>query len=224
MRSTIGGVLRRGEDSGAIEVNALSGLDLEINAGDRLALLGHNGAGKSTLLRVLAGIYAPSAGEITIDGSVMTLFDLHGGFDEEATGYESIVLRGLLIGQSRAEIELRVQRVADFSGLGGFLHLPVRTYSSGMMMRLMFSIATSAESDIVLMDEWLATGDQAFLTKADCRLREIAGQSKVLVLASHQGDLLRQVCNRALVLEGGRIVFDGGVDEALAVHAAMQAA
>jgi len=224
LRSTIGGVLRSGEDSGAIEVNALSGLDLEINAGDRLALIGHNGAGKSTLLKVLAGIYPPSAGHIAIGGSVMTLFDIHGGFDEEATGYESIMLRGLLIGQTRADIESRIQRIADFSGLGGFLHLPVRTYSSGMMMRLMLAIATSAESDIVLMDEWLATGDQAFLTKADSRLREIAQQSKVLVLASHQGDLLRQVCNRALVLDGGRIVFDGAVDEALAVHGAMQAA
>ena len=225
LRSTIGGVLRRGEDSGAIEVNALSGLDLEINAGDRLALIGHNGAGKSTLLKVLAGIYPPSAGHIAIGGSVMTLFDIHGGFDEEATGYESIMLRGLLIGQSRAEIELRVQRIAEFSGLGGFLHLPVRTYSSGMMMRLMFSIATSAESDIVLMDEWLATGRSG-----------LPDERRILACARSPGNpkcscsprIRATFCGRSaialLVLEGGRIVFDGAVDEALAVHAAMQAA
>lgn len=224
LRTTVGGMMGQSGDSGAIEVEALRNVDLEVRPGDRLALVGHNGAGKSTFLRVLAGVYPPSGGDIRIDGRVMPLFDIHMGFDEEATGYENIVLRGLLLGQTRAEIDAGVSRIAEFSGLGDFLNLPVRTYSSGMTMRLLFSIATNIEADIVLMDEWIATGDQAFLIKADRRLRDIAGRSKVLVLASHHADLLRHVCNRAVILEGGRIVFDGSVDDALKLHAAKQAA
>ena len=154
----------------------------------------------------------------------MPLFDIHLGFDDEATGYENIMLRGLLLGQTRNQIKAHVDEIAEFSGLGSFLGLPVRTYSTGMTLRLLFSIATSIESDIILMDEWLGTGDQSFLAKADARLRQLIGRSQILVLASHDGELLRNMCNRAIVLDAGRIVFDGSVDEALGSYTAKQAA
>jgi ABC-2 type transport system ATP-binding protein/lipopolysaccharide transport system ATP-binding protein len=224
LRSTVGGMFGEGEHSGQIEVQALSNIDLEIRPGDRLALIGHNGAGKSTLLRVLAGVYAPGSGTLSVQGRVTPLFDIHMGFDEEATGYENIMLRGLLLGQSRARIKAQADEIAEFSGLGSFLNLPVRTYSTGMTLRLLFSIATSIESDIVLMDEWLAAGDQAFLAKADARLRHLIGQSQVLVLASHDGALLSSLCNRAVVLDAGRILYEGSVNDALSRYAAKQAA
>ena len=224
LRSTIGGMLDDTQDGGEMHVNALSHIDLEIRPGDRLALIGHNGAGKSTLLRVLAGIYPPSAGEIIVSGRCMSLFDIHVGLEPEATGFENIVLRGLLLGQKRSEIEQRMEQIAEFSGLGSYLHLPVRTYSSGMTLRLLFSIATSIESDIILMDEWLAAGDQAFIAKSEARLRELVDRSQILVFASHNHDFLRSLCNRAIVLESGRITFDGTVSEALGNYAVRQAA
>jgi lipopolysaccharide transport system ATP-binding protein len=224
LRSTVGGMFGEGEHSGQIEVQALTNIDLEIRPGDRLALIGHNGAGKSTLLRVLAGVYAPCSGTLRVQGRVMPLFDIHMGFDEEATGYENIMLRGLLLGQSRARIKAQADEIAEFSGLGSFLDLPVRTYSTGMTLRLLFSIATSIESDIVLMDEWLVAGDQAFLAKADARLRNLIGRSQVLVLASHDGALLSSLCNRAVVLDAGRIIYEGSVIDALGCYAAKQAA
>ena len=224
LRTTVGGMVGESRDGRPIEVAALSNIDLEIRPGDRLALIGHNGAGKSTLLRVLAGVYAPCSGEFQSEGRLMPLFDIHMGFDEEATGYENIMLRGLMLGQSRTKIKALSEEIAEFSGLGSFLNLPVRTYSTGMTLRLLFSIATSIESDIVLMDEWLATGDQSFLAKAELRLRQLIGRSEVLILASHSGDLLRNICNRAVVLDAGRIIYDGSVDEALGHYSAKQAA
>ncbi len=211
-------------DRGPVEVNALRNINLDIQAGDRLALIGPNGAGKSTLLRVLAGIYSPSAGDIECRGRVMPLFDIHMGFDEDATGYENITLRGLLLGQTRAQIAARLPEIEAFSGLGSFLNLPVRTYSSGMTFRLLFAIATSIESDILLMDEWIATGDQSFTAKADARLRDLIGRTQVLVLASHHPQLLQNLCNRAIVIDGGQIVFCGSVDDAVAFYSASQAA
>ena len=224
LRTAVGGWVGNAPDGKSVEVQALRNVFLEINAGDRLALIGHNGAGKSTFLRVLAGVYAPSAGELVKQGRAMSLFDIHLGFDEEATGYENIMMRGLLLGLTRVEINDRTERIAEFSGLGSFLELPVRTYSSGMTLRLLFSIATSIDADIVLIDEWLAAGDRAFVAKADAKLREVIGRSKIMVLASHHAALLRSLCNRGIVLDCGQITFDGPVDEALSFYAAKQAA
>jgi ABC-type polysaccharide/polyol phosphate transport system ATPase subunit len=218
----VGGTLH-GSDK-LVEVKALCNINLEINGGDRLALIGHNGAGKSTFLRVLARVYPPSSGELIAHGKTAPLFDIHLGLDEEATGYENILLRGLLLGQTRAQMHARIDEIAEFSGLGSFLNLPVRTYSSGMTLRLLFSIATCIEADIILMDEWIATGDQAFLAKANARLRQLISQSKVFVLASHNAELLRNLCNRAIVLEKGHVTFDGPVDEALGRYCATLAA
>jgi ABC-type polysaccharide/polyol phosphate transport system ATPase subunit len=221
MHSTVGGWLGKSEKSGRIVVRGLSDVNVEVRSGDRLALLGHNGAGKTTLLRCMAGIYHPTAGSVTHLGHRVPLFDIGLGFDDEASGYENIVLRGLLMGLKRAEIERKIQDVADFSGLGDFLNLPVRTYSSGMSLRLLFSIATSIDPDILLMDEWIATGDQEFLARADKRLHELVDRSHILVLASHDLDLLNSCCNRALLMRGGRIIFDGPVPEAIERYSAI---
>jgi ABC-2 type transport system ATP-binding protein len=196
-------------------VSALNDVSLDIRAGDRLAIVGANGAGKTTLLRVLAGIYHPTAGSIDVLGRCLSLFDLSAGFDEEATGYENILRRGLVIGARRPEIEARRAEIADFTELGDRLDLPLRTYSSGMMLRLIFAVATAVEGEIVLLDEWLGVGDQHFRNKARQRLDDIVARAGILVLASHDVDLIRSTCNRAILLEAGRIAAAGTTEEIL---------
>jgi ABC-type polysaccharide/polyol phosphate transport system ATPase subunit len=196
-------------------VSALSDVSLDIRAGDRLALVGANGAGKTTLLRVLAGIYHPTAGSVEVDGRCLSLFDLSAGFDEEATGYENIMRRGLVIGARRAEIDARRAEIAEFTELGDRLDLPLRTYSSGMMLRLIFAVATAVEGEIVLLDEWIGVGDQRFRKKARERLDEIVARAGILVLASHDVDLIKSTCNRAVLIEEGGITAAGTTDEIL---------
>ena len=220
LRATIGGLIGVAGDTGRTSVRALDGISLDIRAGDRVALLGHNGAGKTTLLRVLAGIYHPSAGTFRHHGHRVPLFDIGLGLDDEASGYDNIYLRGLVMGATRRELDRRRDDIAAFSGLGDFLDLPIRTYSSGMLVRLLFSIATSVEADILLLDEWLSAGDQAFVEKANRRLHELIDRAHILVLASHDLALLRSVCNRAVLLEHGRIKRQGPVEEVIAVYAA----
>ena len=199
-------------------VTALDGIDLDIRAGDRLAIVGANGAGKTTLLRVLAGIYHPTAGSIDVLGRCLSLFDLSAGFDEEATGYENIMRRGLVIGARRTEIDARRAEIADFTELGDRLDLPLRTYSSGMMLRLIFAVATAVEGEIVLLDEWIGVGDQQFRQKARQRLDEIVARAGILVLASHDVDLIRSTCNRAILLQEGRITASGTTEEVLDLY------
>ena len=196
-------------------VTALDGIDLDIRAGDRVAIVGANGAGKTTLLRVLAGIYHPTAGSIDVLGRCLSLFDLSAGFDEEATGYENIMRRGLVIGARRTEIDARRAEIADFTELGDRLDLPLRTYSSGMMLRLIFAVATAVEGEIVLLDEWIGVGDQQFRKKARQRLDEIVARAGILVLASHDVDLIKSTCNRAILLQEGRITGAGTTEEIL---------
>lgn len=222
LQTAVGGFIRESEERGHVVVRALRDITLDIGSGERVALLGHNGAGKTTLLRAMAGIYAPTSGSVNVSGRRMPLFDLGPGLDEEASGYENILLRGLLIGQRRPDIERKVDDIAAFSGLGDFLDLPIRTYSSGMMLRLLFSIATSLEAEILLMDEWLGSGDQEFVAKANQRLYELIDRSHILLFASHNLVLLEKLCNRALVLEGGQIVFDGPVKKAIALYERQQ--
>jgi ABC-type polysaccharide/polyol phosphate transport system ATPase subunit len=205
-------------------VRALDQISFTLGKGDRLGLIGPNGAGKSTLIRVLADIYAPSAGEIERQGTLIPMFDIGIGFDHEATGYENIFLRGMMMGLTRREIADRTDEIAAFSELGEYLDFPIRTYSAGMTLRLMFSIATSVAGDIILMDEWIAAGDESFQNKAQKRLLEITGKAGILVIASHDPNTLLRHCNLGMRLEKGRIADFGPIERVLnrPVHAAAE--
>jgi lipopolysaccharide transport system ATP-binding protein len=195
--------------SGGVEiVRALSSIDLTIAQGERVGLRGHNGAGKTTLLRVLAGAYVPTGGSARIEGQITSLIDVMLGMEPEATGYENIVLRFIAMGRSPREAQRLVPSIAEFSELGDFLRLPVRTYSAGMAMRLAFAASTAVESEILLMDEWLSVGDAAFVGKAQERIRALVDRAQVLVIASHDDALLWSLCNRVVDLDHGSIVRD----------------
>lgn len=193
----------------------LEDVSLEIPRGKTFALLGRNGAGKTTLIRVLAGIYQPTSGSLRVAGRIMPMFDIGLGMDEEASGYENIRIRGLILGLTPDEIEERLPEIAEFAELGDYLELPIRTYSSGMLLRLVFAIATSIHGDIVLMDEWIAVGDAEFRKKTHDRLQEITARSGIVVLASHDYGLLRETCNLGLYLEGGRVRGFGQLGDVL---------
>nr|WP_249145795.1 ABC transporter ATP-binding protein [Bradyrhizobium diazoefficiens] len=196
-------------------VRALDQVSFTLGRGDRLGLVGPNGAGKSTLLRVLADIYAPSAGKVERQGTLIPMFDIGIGFDHEATGYENIMLRGMMMGLTRREIAARTDEIAAFSELGEYLDLPIRTYSAGMTLRLMFSIATSVAGDIILMDEWISVGDESFQGKAQKRMLDITGKAGILVVASHNPNTLLQHCNLGMRLEKGRVVDFGPIEKVL---------
>jgi ABC-type polysaccharide/polyol phosphate transport system ATPase subunit len=210
---------RIGQDEGHVVVEALTNISLEIGHGDRVALMGHNGAGKTTLLRVLAGIFEPVTGAVLVDGRVTPLFDIQLGIDPESTGYENMILRGLYLGLSRADVLARVDSVAEFTELGEFLKFPVRTYSAGMQTRLAFAMATSIEPEILLLDEGIGAGDAAFVEKAARRLDSFIERAGILVLASHAPNLVRRLCNKAVVMEHGRVVWTGDVEDALRIGA-----
>jgi len=199
-------------------VQALRDVTLRIDYGDRVGLIGPNGAGKTTLLRVLAGVYEPTHGTMRHSGRVVPLFDAALGIDLEATGYENITLRGLLLGLSRKEIRERSEDIAAFTELGGYLALPVRMYSSGMALRLAFAISTCVDPEILLMDEWMAAGDAHFLDKAEKRMDSMIDRASILVIASHSEDLIRRLCTKVVYLEGGRIRAFGPVEEGLKAY------
>ena len=170
--------------------------------------MGHNGSGKTTLLRVLAGIYEPVRGRLSVTGQVSSLLDLSLGMDHEATGYENIMLRGALMGLSPSRLVGKVGEIAEFAELGAYLSMPIRTYSSGMLLRLAFAVATSITPEILLLDEWLSVGDADFSKKAERRLVEMLESSAIVVLASHNISLIKRFCTRMLHLEHGHIVAD----------------
>jgi homopolymeric O-antigen transport system ATP-binding protein len=201
-----------------VNIVALSGINLDVEHGDRLAVLGANGAGKSTLLKVLAGIYAPTRGHVHSSGRISALLTASVGLDPDATGRENIVLQGMYMDVHPREMRARVDEIAEFTELGYHLDLPVRTYSSGMMVRLCFAVATSVRPDILLMDEWLAAGDASFLGKARKRMEDFVSASSILVLASHSIPILQEWCDRAILLDKGRIVAMGDVKEIAAVY------
>jgi lipopolysaccharide transport system ATP-binding protein len=187
-------------------VQALKGISLDIKAGDRVGLMGHNGSGKTSLLRMLAGIYEPTSGQIRVQGRISSFINLGLGMDLEATGAENILLCGLMFGLDFDEIRRLTPSIGEFSGLGDFLNMPVRTYSSGMSMRLVFSIVTSVHAEILLMDEWLSVGDADFVGQAEDRLRSLVDSASILVLASHSEEKIESLCNVIVRLEHGEIV------------------
>jgi ABC-type polysaccharide/polyol phosphate transport system ATPase subunit len=201
-----------------VVVRALEGVSFTLNDGDRLGLIGHNGAGKSTLLRVLAGVYAPTHGTIRLDGRISPLFNAAPGLDLDDTGYENIKTCGMFLGMSSSEIKERVPSIADFSELGEYLDFPVRTYSSGMVTRLGFAIATSIDPNILLLDEGLATGDARFATRAEERLHSLISRSSILVLASHSDAMIKAMCNLGALLEKGHLIDIGPVDKIIDLY------
>ncbi len=198
-----------GKDAGHHSiVTAIENMSFSFEEGTRVGLVGHNGSGKTTLLRVLSGVYAPVRGELKVRGKVASLLDVSLGLDPDATGFENIYLRGILDGLKPAKIRNKIDEIADFSELGDYLNLPVRTYSSGMMLRLAFAISTSVEADILIMDEWLSVGDESFRSKAAQRLETLVGKAAILVVASHDPEMIARVCNRKILLEHGHIISD----------------
>jgi ABC-type polysaccharide/polyol phosphate transport system ATPase subunit len=214
--ATTGG--RIASQQGHVVIQALDNVSLEIGHGDRVGLIGHNGAGKTTLLRVMAEIYEPLQGEVTIEGAVTPMFDTGLGIDVESTGYENITLRGLYMGLSKAEIAKRMESIVAFTELGDFLRFPVRTYSAGMQARLTFAIATSIEPEILLLDEGIGVGDADFLEKANKRLASFVKDAGILVLASHSQTLIEDFCNKAAIMEHGRVTWYGDVVEAFRIY------
>jgi lipopolysaccharide transport system ATP-binding protein len=198
-----------------IVVAALRELSFRIQPGERVALVGGNGAGKTTLLRTLAGIYEPVGGWLEVAGRIGTLIDPAAGMDMESTGRENIVLRGLFLGLSEAECEELAEEAGQFSGLGEFLDVPVRTYSAGMSVRLSFAAATLMSPEILLMDEWFLAGDADFMARASERLEQLVVGADILVLATHDMGIVRKWCTRAIRLNGGRIEADGPVDDVI---------
>jgi len=198
-----------------VTVEALRNVSLEFGTGDRVALIGSNGAGKTTLLRVMAGIYEPVIGVVKSRGRISPMFDIALGIDGEISGYDNIRLRGLILGLSAREIEERMADIAEFTELGDYLDIPVRTYSSGMMTRLTFAVATCFAPEILLMDEWIVAGDAGFLAKAQHRIKSFVERAGILVLASHSSDICRQWCNKAVWMERGEIKMHGGIETVL---------
>jgi ABC-type polysaccharide/polyol phosphate transport system ATPase subunit len=199
----------------AEQVHALRGVSLKVEEGERVGVLGHNGAGKSALLRLMAGVYRPTAGVRVVEGRVGSLFDLMLGFEPEATGWENIRYRGYLQRDTPAGIRTKAKQIADFTELGPALDRPVRHYSSGMIVRLAFAIATSIEPEVLLIDEVLAAGDLAFMARAQRRLDELTDRVRLLVLVSHDLESLRRMCSRAVWLERGQVRQDGPSDEVI---------
>ncbi len=213
LRLSTGGKLLQTAKS--LSVKALSEINLHIEHGDRIGLVGHNGAGKSTLLRVLSRIYEPTEGYLNIEGSVSPLLDLMFGIEPESTGYENIFTRGLLLGHTRKKIYEKIDEIADFTGLGDYLSVPIRTYSAGMRLRLAFGVATSIAPEILVLDEVVGTGDLAFMEKAKARMNQLIEQSSIVVIATHSEKMMKEVCNKVVVLKAGKIEFYGDVKEGI---------
>jgi ABC-type polysaccharide/polyol phosphate transport system ATPase subunit len=203
-----------------ITVEALRNVSARFQPGDRVALIGSNGAGKTTLLRAMAGIYEPVSGSVTSRGRISPMFDINLGIDTDISGYENIRLRGLILGLTRREIEERMQDIVEFTELGDYLDIPVRTYSSGMMTRLVFAVATCFAPEILLMDEWIVAGDAAFISKAQHRIQNFVEQASILVLASHSLEVCRRFCKKAIWMESGQIKLFGPIDEVLDAYTA----
>jgi homopolymeric O-antigen transport system ATP-binding protein len=210
----LGGQIDRGQ-TGRIVIKALDGLSFEIHEGDRVGLLGQNGSGKTTLLRALAGIYEPVTGVLQVSGHVVPLFDLRLGMDPDATGIENVWLRGKLLNLTTQQINGALEDIAEFTELGDYLLMPIRTYSHGMMLRLAFAISTAITPEILVLDEMIGAGDTQFFTRASLRLKDFIEHAGILVVASHSTSVLRQWCNLGMLLERGRLIAYGPLEEVM---------
>ncbi len=202
-------------DNNRVIVEAHRDVSICIEHGEKVGLVGHNGAGKTTLLRVLGGVYEPARGKVLSSGVVAGLFDTAVGLDAESTGYENIYIRGLLLGMEPREIKTRMNEIAEFTELGDYLSMPLRTYSAGMVLRLAFAVSTCIQPDILLLDEWMSVGDAEFMQKAKTRMGNFVKNAGVLVLASHSKSLIRKMCTKVVWLERGRIRLVGETQQIL---------
>lgn len=202
-------------NSGRTTITALNGISFEINEGDRVGILGHNGSGKTTLLRTMAGIYEPVIGRLTVMGRVTPFFDIQFGMDTDATGLENISLRGRMLDLTDAQINEAIEDIAEFTELGDYLHMPIRTYSTGMMVRLAFGVSTAIRPEILVLDEMIGAGDEAFFTRAEERLHRFIDNTRILVLASHSLTMLRQWCNKGMLLQHGNLLAFGPINEVI---------
>lgn len=194
-------------------VHAIKNMNLTINDGERVSIVGHNGAGKSTFLKMVSNIYPPTSGKITIDGRISSMFELATGFEMEQNGWDNIYLRGLMLGESPESIKSKMLEIAEFSELGDFLNMPVKYYSSGMFVRLAFSVSTAIKPDILLLDEVVAAGDAAFIAKANKRMKDMMNTAKIMVLVTHSMQDAINMSNRCLWFERGNIMMDGDPKE-----------
>jgi ABC-type polysaccharide/polyol phosphate transport system ATPase subunit len=211
-------IIKRVKRHGDPDFWALRDVAFHINQGESLGVVGPNGAGKSTLLQVLAGILTPSEGVVEVDGHVSSLLTLGVGFDEELSGVDNIRLAGAFMGIDHRVVEERLPAIVEYAEIGQFIDAPIKTYSAGMRARLGFSIATSVEPDILLLDEVLATGDAAFREKSKARVLELVQEAKAIVLVTHDMQWVTDYCNRAILIEQGRIVLQGDPEEVVTVH------
>lgn len=211
------GLFRRSKKT-SFEVQALEHINLTVNEGERLGILGHNGAGKSTLLKLLAGVYPPTTGRRLVRGQVSALFEIALGFEHDASGWENIMYRGYLQGETPQSIRDKMQPIAQFSELGDFLNMPVRYYSAGMLVRLAFSIATAINPDILIVDEVLSAGDLAFQAKARERMQSLMSQARAVIVVSHDLGSLSMLCDRAVWLDHGQIKMTGPTAEVIAAY------
>jgi ABC-type polysaccharide/polyol phosphate transport system ATPase subunit len=218
VRLTTGGIIQR-PDNQVMTVQALSDVSLALSAGDVVGVIGHNGAGKSTLLRVLSGIYIPTSGTVDIQGKVAALLDMNLGMDFDSTGYENIMISGTIRGLTRAQIRSHIEEIVDFTELGSFIDMPIRTYSDGMRLRLAFSLATAFSAEILILDEVVGVGDAAFMEKAQSRLENLVKKAEVVVFAMHSDSAIRRFCNKVIWMDAGRIRMQGDVDTCLQAYA-----
>lgn len=197
------------------DIHALKGITLEVGAGERVCLLGHNGAGKSSFLKMVAGLYPIARGTRTVHGTVRSLFDLSLGFEPEATGRENILYRGLLLGLTPAFMRRIEDEIVECADIGEFIDYPIKIYSAGMLVRLAFAISTAVGGDVLLLDEVIGAGDVNFMAKAKRRILQLVDQSEVMILATHDLVSARTMCQRGVVLQHGRLEFDGPIGEAI---------
>lgn len=201
-----------------VTVNALNNISLTFNHGDQIGLIGHNGSGKSTFLRLLASVYEPTKGRLLMDGHISPMLDLMPGIESELTGYENIMIRGTIMGLSQQEIKKHSREIAELTGLGDYLAMPIRTYSAGMLARLAFAISASVQPDILLIDEIFGAGDADFMRLARKKMVSLLQQSSIVVMATHSDELITNFCNKALLLEAGQVKYFGDTKTALDMY------
>lgn len=218
LRKAVGG--KFAQSGSNLMINALNNISVELRDGERVGLIGQNGAGKTTLLRVLAGVYPPTSGTVRVIGRVSPMFDISLGMSPDSTGIENIRVCGALWGLSRDEIDAGIGDIVEFTELGDYLKIPVRTYSAGMLLRLSFAIATLRQPEILLLDEIIGVGDASFMAKAKARLQRIVSRAQILVVSSHSDFIIRDLCEKAIWLDKGNVAAFGAVNDVLAAYGA----